>query len=614
MDALPHKPQPRLFHAILVMVLLLCLAIGTLSVWRTLVQNETHRQQELLQQEVEGLARQMETRFDYQTDAIQRMARRWSDYRRHPPAWQRDADALLEDFDNIQAIEWLDASHCIRWIHPLQGNEPAVEFQYPDDHPNLPYLQIARESGQPVLSNQFELVQGGAGLAYQIPLYRDAGGNPQFDGYLIAIFRAEALLHSLLAELPTAHLSLTLEDRRGTLFQRLRADTHYSLPPAQARVHLGDSDNFTLYSYPNAATLHNSPIPTITLISGLLASALLCHALWLALLATRRLEALQLTNRTLQSEIAHRHQVEQVLQSSQSRLQLVLDMTDYSYDALFILNLDPFEIVYMNRTCWASLGYSAEQLRNLLGICPDDVVPGAQDWLETLREQSRKGESAIYQRHARTRTGKLVPLEISVRPMKRLGIDYLVCVGRNNHQQLEATAQLERLTQIDGLTGLFNRRSFDAALAAEWRRLQRQQLPLGMLMVDVDHFKLYNDTYGHLAGDDALRSVSRALQQHVGREGDRVCRYGGEEFAILLPGADIAQCRKVADLIHAEVRQMKIPHVVEPERRLSISIGIACALPGCEHPPESLVQAADQALYEAKKAGRNRSACAELVS
>src|SRR5690554_4901932 len=233
MDALPHKPQPRLFHAILVMVLLLCLAIGTLSVWRTLVQNETHRQQELLQQEVEGLARQMETRFDYQTDAIQRMARRWSDYRRHPPAWQRDADALLEDFDNIQAIEWLDASHCIRWIHPLQGNEPAVEFQYPDDHPNLPYLQIARESGQPVLSNQFELVQGGAGLAYQIPLYRDAGGNPQFDGYLIAIFRAEALVHSLLAELPTAHLSLTLEDRRGTRFQRLRADTHYSLPPAQ---------------------------------------------------------------------------------------------------------------------------------------------------------------------------------------------------------------------------------------------------------------------------------------------------------------------------------------------------------------------------------------------
>lgn len=614
MDALLHRSQPRLFHAILVVVLLLCLVIGTLSVWRTLIQSETQRQLAQLQQEVEGLALQMETRFNYQAGTIQRMAQRWDDYRRNPATWVRDADAVLQDFDNIQAIEWLDASHRIRWIRPLEGNEPAVDFHYPDDHPNLPYLQIARATDQPVLSNHFELVQGGAGLAYQIPLYRDAGGNPQFDGYLIAIFRAETLLRSLLAELPTAHLSLSLEDQRGTLFQRLRADTHYNLPPAQARVHLGGSDNFTLYSYPNAATLHHSPIPTITLISGLLASVLLCHALWMALLATRRLDALQLTNRTLQSEIARRQQVEQVLQSSQSRLQLVLDMTDYSYDALFILNLDPFEIVYMNRTCWASLDYSAEQLRNLLDICPHDVMPGAQDWLATLREQSRRGEGAIYQRHARTRTGKLVPLEISVRPMKRLGIDYLVCVGRNNYQQLEATAKLERLTQTDGLTGLFNRRSFDAALAAEWRRLQRQQLPLGMLMVDVDHFKLYNDTYGHLAGDDALRSVSRALQQHVGREGERVCRYGGEEFAILLPGADIAQCCKVADLIHAEVRQMGLPHVVEPERRLSVSIGIACALPGCEHPPESLVQAADQALYEAKNSGRNRSARAELVS
>src|SRR5690606_19783028 len=121
-------------------------------------------------------------------------------------------------------------------------------------------------------------------------------------------------------------------------------------------------------------------------------------------------------------------------------------------------------------------------------------------------------------------------------------------------------------------------------------------------------------TYRHLAGDDALRSVSRALQQHVGREGDRVCRYGGEEFAILLPGADIAQGRKAADLVHAEGRQMKIPDVVAPERRPAIRHGRACALPGCEHPPKSLVQAAEQALYEAKTSGRNRSACADLVS
>src|SRR5690606_23049518 len=162
-----------------------------------------------------------------------------------------------------------------------------------------------------------------------------------------------------------------------------------------------------------------------------------------------------------------------------------------------------------------------------------------------------------------TRTGKLVPLEISVRPMKRLGIDYLVCVGRNNHQQLEATAQLERLTQIDGLTGLFNRRSFDAALAAEWRRLQRQQLPLGMLMVDVDQFKLYHGTDRHQDEGDALRSVRRAQDRHVIREEDRVFLYGGEEYAIPLPAVDIAQCRKVENQIHAELLQMKTLDVVE---------------------------------------------------
>lgn len=248
-----------------------------------------------------------------------------------------------------------------------------------------------------------------------------------------------------------------------------------------------------------------------------------------------------------------------------------------------------------------------------MSICPDDLLPGARHWLKVLQQQIERGESRIYQQHVRTRTGKLIPLEISVRPMSRLGADYLICVGRNNHQQLEATAQLEKLTQLDGLTGLFNRRYFDSSLNAEWRRMQRQGLPLGLLMVDVDHFKLYNDTFGHLAGDDALRQISKALQMHVGREGERVCRYGGEEFAILLPGANEPQCQKVAALIHSEVRNLRIPHATGAERCVTVSIGIACALPGSRQSPEALVKAADSALYQAKHDGRDRSACAEPV-
>lgn len=614
MDVPQRKKQPRTFHAVLVIVLLACLITGTVLVWRTLLEAEAQRNHQLLQQETSSLVQQMEIHFNYQTDALQRLADRWQHYQGQPLLWQHDVDNLLHDFLNLQAIEWLDEHYQVRWIRPLEGNEQALGFQYPPDHPNRASLKAARESGQAVLSNHFELVQGGHGLAYQIPIFRPESGGAQLEGYLVAIFRVEQLLDSLLKQLPVGHMSLALGTGEQTLFQRERADVSDTLAPIRVGMRLGGNDNFFIESQPTRSSHQNSPIPLIALISGLLGSLLLCHALWLALLNAQRLTALQFTNRLLQGEIARRHEVEQVLQTSQSRLQLVLDMTDYSYDALFILTLDPLEIVYMNRTCWASIGYDEEQLRNIVRISPDDLMLGATGWLQSLRQQVERGESTIYQQQVRARSGELLPLEISVRPMSRLGCNYLVCVGRNNHEQLEATAQLQKLSQLDGLTGVFNRRFFDSALASEWRRLQRQHLPLGLLMIDVDFFKRYNDTFGHLAGDDALRQISRALQQHVGREGERVCRYGGEEFAVLLPGADLAQCNKVAALIHEEVRRMNIPHVTEPDRRLTVSIGIACALPGCSKPAEALVRAADAALYEAKGTGRNRSAGAELVA
>jgi len=617
MDASPYNhPSQQAINALLVVALFACLAAGTLWVWRTLSIAEQQQGAKLLQQETHILARQIETHFAYQSNALQRFAQRWELYHHQRPLWYRDADRLLHDFDNLQAIEWLDPHYQLQWIRPLAGNEQAIAFRYPPDHPNMPFLLRARELSRPILSSHFELVQGGHGLAYYVPLYRQASGTRQFDGYLIAIFRVEQLINSLLRRLPVEHMSLTISDGAQPIFQRKRADTIDSASQVQARVQLGDNNNFVLHTYPSRELQqrHSTAVPLITLVSGLLASLLLCYTLWLALLDLHRLRALQTSNRTLQSEIARRQQAEEVLQTSQSRLRLILDMTDYSHDALFILSLDPLEIVYMNRTCWTSIGYSGEQLREIIAISPEDVMPGAREWLQALQQQVIQGDSAIYQRHIRTRTGRLIPLEISVRHMNRLGRDYLICVGRNNRQQLEATAQLEKLTQLDGLTGLFNRRYFDSALMAEWRRLQRQQLPLGLLMVDVDYFKHYNDTLGHQAGDDALRQLGRALQLHVGREGERVCRYGGEEFALLLPGADLQQCRKVAELIHEAVRAMNIHHAVAPGNRMTVSIGIACTLPGADQQPEALVGAADRALYQAKAAGRNCSAHAELVS
>ena len=173
-------------------------------------------------------------------------------------------------------------------------------------------------------------------------------------------------------------------------------------------------------------------------------------------------------------------------------------------------------------------------------------------------------------------------------------------------EERKAQAELERLASRDGLTGVANRRHFDETLAAEWKRARREARGLTLLMIDVDHFKRYNDTYGHPAGDLALKQVAGALELEMHRPGDLVARYGGEEFAVIMPttgngGADI-----VAGRILARIRTVAIPHSGGEGGLLTLSIGIAALTPDGQSNPEALVAAADAALYQAKHSGRNR--------
>jgi diguanylate cyclase (GGDEF)-like protein len=168
-----------------------------------------------------------------------------------------------------------------------------------------------------------------------------------------------------------------------------------------------------------------------------------------------------------------------------------------------------------------------------------------------------------------------------------------------SQQQLQSlNDELSAQTMTDPLTGLENRRAFDRALADELARALRSHSPLGLLMVDVDHFKAYNDQYGHVAGDDALQAVAQAIQSQA-RVYDHVARYGGEEFSVILPDTPIADVRAVAERIRQAVQSMANLH-----RPLTVSIGAAMA--GGQVGPETLVQRADQALYQAKQSGRNR--------
>jgi diguanylate cyclase (GGDEF)-like protein len=183
-----------------------------------------------------------------------------------------------------------------------------------------------------------------------------------------------------------------------------------------------------------------------------------------------------------------------------------------------------------------------------------------------------------------------------------------------NHIDLKRQRdQLRRLSAVDGLTGLANRRAFAEALEKEWRGAVRRNMSISLLMTDIDDFKQFNDAYGHLAGDEALRRVATALEGAALRPADMVARYGGEEFVILLPDTGANEAALVADRLLLAVRRLAIPH--EHSRGwqyVSLSVGLASARPSREMSANELLDLADRMLYQAKSGGRNRVVTANL--
>ncbi len=174
--------------------------------------------------------------------------------------------------------------------------------------------------------------------------------------------------------------------------------------------------------------------------------------------------------------------------------------------------------------------------------------------------------------------------------------------------ELEASnRKLEALSMTDGLTGVSNRRGFDLALQAEWRRALRTGQPLALSMLDVDYFKKYNDRYGHLAGDATLRTVAGLITEHGRRSSDLVARYGGEEFALLSVATSGADAIGVAQVVCNELERLNLPHEASPFGHVTISIGVAVLVPTEHSRPEQLVRMADEALYRAKQRGRNQA-------
>lgn len=176
-----------------------------------------------------------------------------------------------------------------------------------------------------------------------------------------------------------------------------------------------------------------------------------------------------------------------------------------------------------------------------------------------------------------------------------------------NRRLQETNEGLKVLTALDGLTGVANRRRFEEAFDLEWRRACRSDLPLAVVMIDIDHFKRFNDTYGHRRGDDCLKRVATALAGSLHRAGDLVARYGGEEFVVVLPGADEERAAAYAEVLRRGIEELAIPHRWgSPCGVVTVSLGVAGARPTAVDSAPALLDAADRALYRAKACGRNR--------
>ena len=208
------------------------------------------------------------------------------------------------------------------------------------------------------------------------------------------------------------------------------------------------------------------------------------------------------------------------------------------------------------------------------------------------------GISVAYRQAAE---GEIYP----VRSMEQRNRDLEALVAERTQALKEANQKLETISNTDALTGIANRRYFDRLLKQEWNRAKRVRQPISLLLIDVDHFKQFNDDYGHLAGDACLQAFAREMSKVVRRGGELVARYGGEEFVVLLPRASARDAMEIAQRMQQAVWSLKIPHTDVSAGIVTASIGVASRVPAKHEGSASLIHQADQALYDAKRGGRN---------
>ncbi|MNF41490.1 Phytochrome-like protein cph2 [compost metagenome] len=283
----------------------------------------------------------------------------------------------------------------------------------------------------------------------------------------------------------------------------------------------------------------------------------------------------------------------------------------------------PWKIDWQTMT----FAYIGPQIEELLGWSPSSWV-SVNDWAERMHpddrdavvafcvSQSQAGTDHEADYRALTTTGDYVWIRDVVHVVRDAAGEVEALIGfmfdiserkKAEQQLIDLQKQLEEYSYQDGLTGVANRRMFDSMLEVEWASAQRTGEPLSLILLDIDYFKQYNDHYGHIQGDDCLKSVGQALKNAAIRPRDFVARFGGEEFVLILPATDEPAARQVAERCRKLIRERCIPHEKSAiASLLTISLGVGTISPGQQDLPLPFIEAVDRLLYQAKQRGRNR--------
>ncbi|MCA1032074.1 diguanylate cyclase [Bacillus timonensis] len=289
-------------------------------------------------------------------------------------------------------------------------------------------------------------------------------------------------------------------------------------------------------------------------------------------------------------------------------------MADNATDLISTHKLDG-SFKYLSPSSLTILGYEPKELvgKNPYDYYHPDDLTAIYESHEAVKD---KDEEDIVEYRFKRKDGEYIWLETASKKMKGSSDsdEEIICSSRNItvRKQLEEklskmNQQLNKLSNIDGLTGIANRRHFDHMYDLEWKDALTQQKPLSLLMIDIDHFKIYNDTYGHQSGDECIHTVAKISEAVLKGPRDFAARYGGEEFAVILPHTNEAEAQQIADEIRQRIYELAIPHQnskVVPV--VTISVGVSTLIPNFDINPAELIKQADLALYHAKSSGRHQ--------